>query len=93
MRTTNAIESTFTTVRHSTTRRRNCVLRSAFLGLAFKLIEAAGKTWRRINSPEQIKLLLEGIAFKDGEPVQDNRSDQQKLAALNRCPSNLLYQP
>jgi hypothetical protein len=25
--------------------------------------------------------LLEGIAFKDGEPVQDDRPDQQKLAA------------
>jgi putative transposase len=24
---------------------------------------------------------LEGIAFKDGEPVQDDRPDQQKLAA------------
>jgi hypothetical protein len=30
---------------------------------------------------EQIKLLLEGIAFKDGEPVQIDRPDQQKLAA------------
>jgi putative transposase len=25
--------------------------------------------------------LLEGIAFKDGEPVQDDRPVQQKLAA------------
>jgi putative transposase len=81
LRTTNAIESTFATVRHRTTRTRNCVSRPTFLGLAFKLIEEAEKTWRRINGPEQIKLLLEGIAFKDGEPVQDDRPDQQKLAA------------
>jgi hypothetical protein len=47
------------------------VSRPTFLGLAFKLIEEAEKTWRRINGPEQIKLLLEGIAFRDGEPVQD----------------------
>ncbi|MEA3088666.1 MAG: hypothetical protein QOJ04_8, partial [Caballeronia sp.] len=26
-------------------------------------------------------LLLEGIAFKDGEPVQDDLPGQQKLAA------------
>jgi putative transposase len=80
LRTTNAIESTFATVRHRTTRTRNCVSRPTFLGLAFKLIEEAEKTWRRINGPEQIKLLLEGVAFKDGEPVQDDRPDQQKLA-------------
>ena len=76
LRTTNAIESTFATVRHRTTRTRNCVSRPTFLGLAFKLIEEAEKTWRRINSPEKIKLLLEGIAFKDGEPVQDDRPVQ-----------------
>lgn len=81
LRTTNAIESTFATVRHRTTRTRNCVSRPSFLGLAFKLIEEAGKTWRRINGPEKIKLLLEGVAFKDGEPVQDDRPVQQKLAA------------
>ncbi len=81
LRTTNAIESTFATVRHRTTRTRNCVTRPTFLGLAFKLIEEAEKTWRRINGPEQIKLLLEGIAFKDGEPVQDDQPGQHKLAA------------
>jgi len=81
LRTTNAIESTFATVRHRTTRTRNCVSRPTFLGLAFKLIEEAEKTWRRINGPERIKLLLEGVAFKDGEPVQDDRPVQQKLAA------------
>ncbi|EIF32458.1 transposase [Burkholderia sp. Ch1-1] len=81
LRTTNAIESTFATVRHRTTRTRNCVSRPTFLGLAFKLIEEAEKTWRRINGPEKIKLLLEGVAFKDGEPVQDDRPVQQILAA------------
>jgi hypothetical protein len=29
-----------------------------------------------INGPEQTKLLVEGIAFKDGEAVEDNRPDQ-----------------
>jgi hypothetical protein len=48
---------------------------------AFKLIEAAEKTWRRISGPEQIKLLLEGTAFRDGESVQDDQPGQQKLAA------------
>jgi len=81
MPATNAIESTFATVRHRTTRTRNCVSQPTFLGLAFKLIEEAKRTWRRINGHEQIKLLLEGITFKDGEPVQDDRPGQQKFAA------------
>jgi putative transposase len=28
-----------------------------------------------------VRAFLEGIAFKDGEPVQDDRPVQQKLAA------------
>lgn len=36
LRTTNPIQSTFATVRHRTTRTKNCVSRSTFLGLAFK---------------------------------------------------------
>jgi transposase-like protein len=42
LRTTNPIESTFATVRHRTTRTKNCTSRITFLGLAFKLAEEAG---------------------------------------------------
>lgn len=55
-------------------RTRNCVSRPTLLGLAFKLIEEAEKTWRRVNGAEKIKLLLEGVPFKDGEPVQGSLS-------------------
>lgn len=87
IRTTNPIESTFATVRHRTSRTRNCVSRPTFLGLAFKLIEEAEKSWRKIRGAEKIELLLKGIPFKDGEPVtvdepvQDDWQVQQKLAA------------
>lgn len=81
LRTTNPIESTFATVRHRTTRTRNCVSRATFLGLAFKLIEEAEKSWRRIRGAERIELLLKGVPFKDGEAVQDNPPLQQNLAA------------
>ncbi len=81
LRTTNPIESTFATVRHRTTRTRNCVSRATFLGLAFKLIEEAEKSWRRIRGAERIELLLKGVPFKDGEAVQDNPPPQQNLAA------------
>jgi putative transposase len=81
LRTTNPIESTFATVRHRTTRTRNCVSRPTFLGLAFKLIESAEQSWRRIRAPEKIASLLGGISFKDGLPVTDSTPAQQPLAA------------
>ena len=81
LRTTNPIESTFATVRHRTTRTRNCVTRATFLGLAFKLIEEAEKTWRRIRGADKIEMLMKGIVFKDGEAVNDNPPPQQNLAA------------
>lgn len=81
LRTTNPIESTFATVRHRTTRTRNCVSRPTFLGLAFKLIEEAEKSWRKIRGADKIGLLLSGMPFKDGIQAQDNPPVQQKLAA------------
>lgn len=69
LRTTNPIESTFVTVRHRTTRTKNCVSRSTFLGLAFKLVQEAEKSWRRIRAAEHIAELMDGVVFKDGEPI------------------------
>lgn len=81
LRTTNPIESTFATVRHRTTRTKNCVSRSTFLGLAFKLIQEAEKTWRRIRGAERIEELLAGTLFRDGLPVTSDETKQQRLAA------------
>ena len=81
LRTTNPIESTFATVRHRTTRTKNCVSRSTFLGLAFKLVQEAEKSWRRIRGVERIGELLDGTVFRDGVPATEDKTDQQKLAA------------
>jgi transposase-like protein len=81
LRTTNPIESTFATVRHRTTRTRNCMARGTFLGLAFKLMEAAQESWRRIRAPGRIKDLLTGIVFEDGNPVTESTPAQQPIAA------------
>jgi transposase-like protein len=82
IRTTNPIESTFATVRHRTKRTRNCVSRDTFLGLAFKLMEEAEKSWNKIRGADKIEKLLKGVVFKDGEAVQDNQPPvEQKLAA------------
>ncbi len=81
LRTTNPIESTFATVRHRTTRTKNCVSRSTFLGLAFKLIQEAQKSWRRIRGVERIDEMLAGIVFKDGVPGPIDETQQPPLAA------------
>jgi putative transposase len=81
LRTTNPIESTFATVRHRTKRTRNCVSRATFLGLAFKLIESAEESWRKIRAPEKLAQMLGGMVFKDGVPVNDSTPAQQPLAA------------
>jgi putative transposase len=81
LRTTNPIESTFATVRHRTTRARNCLSRSTFLGLAYKLMQEAEKSWKRIRGADRIPMLLIGMPFKDGIPVLDNPPAQQKHSA------------
>ena len=81
VRTTNPIESTFASVRHRTTRSRNCLSRETFLGLAFKLIEEAEKSWRRLNGPNRLTELLQGKVFKDGMPASNEASEEQRVAA------------
>lgn len=81
LRTTNPIESTFATVRHRTTRTKNCVTRSTFLGLSFKLVQEAEKSWRRIKRAERIAELMQGVVFADGVPVKEQEQEQQRLAA------------
>lgn len=81
LRTTNPIESTFATVRHRTTRTKNCVSRATFLGLAFKLVQEAEKSWRRIRGVDRLTDLMNGMLFKDGVPVPDSPPEQQRMAA------------
>jgi hypothetical protein len=68
-------------VLHRTTRARNYLSRTTFLGLAFKLMEEAEKSWRKMRGAEKLKPLLDGVPFKDGLPAPDNLPEQQELAA------------
>ena len=54
----------------------NCLSRAMFLGLAYKLMEEAEKTWRRIRGADKIGALLAGVPFKDGMPAQDEPPEQ-----------------
>jgi transposase-like protein len=67
IRTTNAIESTFATVRHRTRQTKGCGSRVATLSMVFKLALEAERKWRRLNGHELIAKVIEGVKFTDGE--------------------------
>jgi transposase-like protein len=67
LRTTNPIESTFATVKARTRKTKGAGSRKAGLAMAFKLLCAAQKRWRRINGPHLVALVKAGVEFPDGE--------------------------
>jgi putative transposase len=66
LRTSNPIESTFSTVRHRTRQTKGCGSRQATLTMVFKLARAAEKRWRRLNGHQLIAKVIEGVIFVDG---------------------------
>ena len=66
LRTTNPIESTFSTIRLRHRRTKGNGTRRASLAMMFKLAESAAKKWNRLCSYEKITFVIEGRSFKDG---------------------------
>jgi putative transposase len=74
LRTTNAIESSFATVRLRTNVTKGAGSRAAALAMAYKLLDAAQDRWRRFNGHELVADVLAGAQFKDGERVTDDET-------------------
>ncbi len=75
IRTTNPIESTFATVRLRTDKTRGCLSRKTAFIMVFKLLESAGKKWRRLRGQHRVAEVIRGVNFIDGiaQPLeQDN---------------------
>jgi putative transposase len=70
VRTSNPIESTFATVRLRTDKTKGCLSRQTALAMVFKLAQSAERSWRRLDGSERLGQLIEGVRFRDGEPVQ-----------------------
>lgn len=70
LRTTNPIESTFSTVRLRTKVTRGAGSRSTALAMTFKLIESAQERWRAVNAPHLVALVRAGARFKRGVLVE-----------------------
>jgi transposase-like protein len=66
IRTTNAIESVFATVRLRTEKTKGSGSRIACLTMVFKLTESASKKWRFLNGSELIPQVIAGVVFVDG---------------------------
>jgi len=67
IRTSNPIESTFSTVRLRTNKTRGCLNRKTTLAMAFKLSMECQKTWRRLRGFKLLTLLKAGHRFIDGK--------------------------
>jgi len=70
LRTTNPIESTFSTVRLRTKVTKGPGSRAAGLAMAFKLIQAAQGRWRAVNAPHLVALVRAGATFAKGKLVE-----------------------
>ena len=85
IRTSNPIESTFATIRHRTTRTKNCVSRNTLLGLVFQLALTAQKSWRRLDGFKLLPDVVKGVRFQDGiavvEAPEETGEGQQRIAA------------
>ena len=66
IRTTNPIESTFSTVRLRTAKVRGCFSSLTVLTMAYKLCRSAQKRWIKLHHPERLGEVIRGIKFVDG---------------------------
>ena len=80
LKTTNPIESTFSTVRLRTRVTKGPGSRAAGLAMAFKLIEAAQDRWRAVNGPHLVALVRAGARLEKGVIVEREQQDQEAAA-------------
>ena len=80
MKTSNPIESTFSTVRLRTKVTKGPGSRAAGLAMAFKLIESAQDRWRAVNGPHLVALVRAGATFRKGVLIE-NEPQEREVAA------------
>jgi putative transposase len=79
LKTSNPIESTFSSVRLRTRVTKGPGSKVAGLAMAFKLLEAAQDRWRAVNGPHLVALVRAGARFEKGVMVE--RPDEAEEVA------------
>src|SRR4051812_31523323 len=74
LRTSNAIESSFATVKLRTRVTKGAGSKTAALAMAYKLLAAAQGRWRRFNGHELVADVLARAQFKDGIRVTEDQT-------------------
>jgi putative transposase len=80
LKTSNPIESTFSTVRLRTKVTKGPGSRAAGLAMAFKLIESAQHRWRAVNGPHLVALVRAGGTFRKGVLIENESQDREVAA-------------
>lgn len=71
LRTSNPIKSVLATVRHRTVRTKGALSQKTAKLMAFTLVRAASKTWRKLNGTNRLPSVIEGVKFTDGVAHRD----------------------
>jgi len=79
LRTSNAIESSFATVKLRTRVTKGAGSKKAALAMAYKLLDAAQERWRRFNGHELVADVLAGVQFRDGERLTDDHDNEDHM--------------
>ena len=80
LKTSNPIESTFSSVRLRTRVTKGPGSKAAGLAMAFKLLEAAQDRWRSVNGPHLVALVRAGARFDKGVMVERPNNVQEVAA-------------
>jgi putative transposase len=80
LKTSNPIESTFSSVRLRTRVTKGPGSKAAGLAMAVKLLEAAQDRWRAVNGPHLVALVRAGARFDKGVMVE-RPDDPREVAA------------
>ena len=70
LRTTNPIESVFSTVRHRTVRTKGALSQKTARLMVFKLVTAAARTWRKLKGENLLPRIVQGVTFANGIEVE-----------------------
>jgi putative transposase len=80
LKTSNPIESTFSSVRLRTRVTKGPGSKQAGLAMAFKLLEAAQDRWRAVNGPHLVALVRAGARFDKGVMIERPDEDGEVAA-------------